>query len=75
MISEGSDERKMRKTEFPRPRMSEKREKQSFRGLGGAENAKNRVSEASDERKTRKTEFPRPRMSEKREKQSFRGLG
>ena len=65
MIPEGSDERKMRKTEFPRPRMSEKWEKQSFRGLGWAENEKNRVSEASDERKTRKTVLPRARMSGK----------
>ena len=41
MISEGSDERKTRKTEFPRPRMSGKQEKQCFRGLGWAENEKN----------------------------------
>ena len=73
--SEASDERKMRKTAFPRPRMSGKREKLHFRGLGWAKNRKNCISEASDERKTRKTAFPRPRMSKKREKLHFRGLG
>ena len=65
----------MRKTAFPRPRMSGKCEKLHFRGLGRAENAKNCISEASDERKMRKTAFPRPRMSEKRQNLRFRHGG
>ena len=32
--SEGSDEQKTRKNAFPRPRMSRKQEKLTFRGLG-----------------------------------------
>ena len=55
--SEASDEQKTEKNSFPTPRMSKKLKKMAFRGLGRAENWKNRLSNPLDEQKTGKTAF------------------
>ena len=47
--AEPSDEEKLPKKGFPRPRMRRKHQKQTFRALGWIENEKFHASEPSDE--------------------------